>query len=487
MSRLSREKKREEKRSARSADPASPVVAPLDVRVPASGPGLGGASIGGVPVLPAPGEEVQHAVLSHLHRIALATGHPVVAMVQDDRIGYVVPLRVDLDGASHFAGEPARTAPPKDVPAPAPAPEPPAAPAPAPAARAVPAAPVTPAWQPEDAVPVRQEQPTHLLRALPDHAPQADQPDPAQSGPRSHPQSPSRLDDPAPTFRLRVVSEPPPATPYGTAVAPTGEFGPPPAMDGPPAPAPAPGPLPLPGPLTPLPAPAPAALPPAAEPPSPAAEPRGPASASAFGAPLGGAPEPHLDPYAVPDPDPKPTPARGFDAVAEAVLGDEPPTGSAGTDAPALLAEPIARISGAVKAGQIDVAAALAERTVAEASGTLGPEHPEVLRLLELTAYIAYLAGDPLRAFHLSLDLSRVHRRAGDAEAAYGNVQSAAAAWRAVREPVQGLQLGQELLGLWTELTFEDGPAAEDLGPLESARTRMNRLAERAARNPDAR
>ncbi|MGX1549350.1 tetratricopeptide repeat protein [Streptomyces adustus] len=466
MSRLSRDKKREEKRSARSADPASPVVAPLDVRVPASGPGLGGASIGGVPVLPAPGEEVQHAVLSHLHRIALATGHPVVAMVQDDRIGYVVPLRVDLDGASHFAGEPARITPPQDVPAPAPA-----------AAPVAPVAPVAPAWQPEDAVPVRPEPPTHLLRALPEHAPQADASEPAQPGPRSHPQPGPA--DPAPTFRLRVVSEPPPRTPYGTAVAPTGEFGPPPAMDGPPAPAPAPAP----GPLTPLPAPGPAALPPAAEPPSPTVEPR--SQAPALGASPGRAPEPHLDPYAVVDPDPKPTPARGFDAVAEAVLGDEPPTGSA--DAPALLAEPIARISGAVKAGQIDVAAALAERTVAEASGTLGREHPEVLRLLELTAYIAYLAGDPLRAFHLSLDLARVHRRAGDAEAAYGNVQSAAAAWRAVREPVQGLQLGQELLGLWTELTFEDGPAAEDLGPLESARTRMNRLAERAARNPDSR
>ncbi|MPY30667.1 tetratricopeptide repeat protein, partial [Streptomyces adustus] len=224
MSRLSRDKKREEKRSARSADPASPVVAPLDVRVPASGPGLGGASIGGVPVLPAPGEEVQHAVLSHLHRIALATGHPVVAMVQDDRIGYVVPLRVDLDGASHFAGEPARITPPQDVPAPAPA-----------AAPVAPVAPVAPAWQPEDAVPVRTEPPTHLLRALPEHAPQGDPSEPAQPGPRSHPQPGPA--DPAPTFRLRVVSEPPPRTPYGTAVAPTGEFGPPPTMDGPPAPA----------------------------------------------------------------------------------------------------------------------------------------------------------------------------------------------------------------------------------------------------------
>jgi hypothetical protein len=140
----------------------------------------------------------------------------------------------------------------------------------------------------------------------------------------------------------------------------------------------------------------------------------------------------------------------------------------------------LAQINEAVRAGRIDAAAALAERTVSEASGTLGPEHAEVLRLRELTAYIAYLAGDPLRSFHLSLDLARIRRRTRDAEAAYGNVQSAAAAWRAVRDPLQGLSLGTELLALWTELTSEEGPAAEDIEQLESARARMLRLADRA-------
>ncbi|MGJ5759336.1 hypothetical protein [Streptomyces galbus] len=145
-----------------------------------------------------------------------------------------------------------------------------------------------------------------------------------------------------------------------------------------------------------------------------------------------------------------------------------------------MLAEPMARINDAVRAGRIDAAAQLAERTVAEASGTLGPTHPEVLGLRELTAYIAYLAGDALRAFHVSLELAGIHRRAGDAEAAYGNVQSAAAAWRAVRDPLQGLNLGTELIGVWTELAAEDGPAAEDADQLESARARMLRLAQRA-------
>ncbi|MFD9001927.1 tetratricopeptide repeat protein [Streptomyces sp. NPDC059582] len=437
MSRLSREKKREDQRTARSAVPMTPARAPLDVRVPAAGPGAGGATIGGVPVVPDPGEEVQNAVLRHLHRIARATGQPVLALVRDDRIGYAVPIRVDLDGSSHFTGEPAATAPPQD-----------AVPTTPPAA---PAAPVTtpPAWQPEDAVrPQPQPQPLPL--------------------PDSEPLPEPLLDDPAPTFRLRTVQESATDTPYGTAAAPTGEFGPPPAMDGPPSPAPAAAPAPAPAPE-----PAPFTFgPPSAVPSEPHPEAH---------------PEP--DPYAVPEPapDPKATPARGFDAVAEAVLGDEPLGASGESGTPALLAEPMARISDAVKSGQIEEAAALAERTVAEASRSLGPEHPEVLRLLELTAYIAYLAGDPLRAFHLSLDLARVCHRAGNAEAAYGNVQSAAAAWRAVRDPVQGLRLGQDLLGLWTDLTSEDGPAADDIGQLESARARMNRLAERAARNADSR
>jgi hypothetical protein len=143
------------------------------------------------------------------------------------------------------------------------------------------------------------------------------------------------------------------------------------------------------------------------------------------------------------------------------------------------------RINEAVKAGRIDEAAGLAERTVADAATGLGPEHPEVLRLRELAAYIAYLAGDPLRSFHLSLDLARIRHRAHDVEAAYGNVQSAATAWRAVRDPEQGLALGRDLIDLWTELATEDGPAVDDIEQLESARARMGRLTERARRATD--
>ncbi|MEU5280785.1 tetratricopeptide repeat protein [Streptomyces asoensis] len=543
MSRLSREKKREQKHADRTAG----VVAPLDVHVRTGGT----ATMGGVPVVAADGEEIQRAVLSHLHRIALATGHPVCATVHDERIGYVVALRVDPDGSSHFTGEPSRLpaaaqapagetapaaapapqgpadpptggpapsaavapAPPAGVPAPAAgpsapdAPAPPPAPAPADGSRApapadgpAPAFPDAPAVTDtsaftdasaftdvsgfadgpvfvdapafvDDEPPARadRDEATHLLRQVPDPA----------------------VRDSALTFRMRALSEPeaeqaprPAPThgggtpPPGTVTAPTGVFGPPPSMDEQPAPdttststptppratAPAPSPIPAPIPL-PLPVPAPAPV---------------------SGAGAGPALKPLLPEGLVPDvafePDPgtKPTPARGFDAIAEAVLGDDPRTLHGDGSAPALLAEPNARINEAVRSGRTDAAAALAERTVVEASATLGPEHPEVLRLRELTAYIAYLAGDPLRAFHVSLDLTRIHRRAGDAEAAYGNVQSAAAAWRAVRDPFQGLNLGTELLALWTELTTEEGPAADDVEELESARARMLRLAARA-------
>ncbi|WP_329220132.1 tetratricopeptide repeat protein [Streptomyces sp. NBC_01485] len=438
MSRLSREKKREHNHDGRPVA----VVAPLDVHVR----GGGAASIGGVPVAAVDGEEIQRAVLSHLHRIALATGHPVLASVHDERIGYVVPLRVDPDGSSHFTAEPLRTT-------------------------ATPAtmnqAAMTPAVTREPAPDVRSGEPASAPAPVP--APVEDE-RPAQ--PRGD----------KPTYTLQAVPERPgprydtPAP--GTVTAPTGVFGPPPTMDDLPNPADAtptspptsnPTAPPTP-PLPPPPAPTPLPLP------TPTSTPTPPAPSPLL---------PHdliSDSAADLERDLKPTPARGFDAVAEAVLGvgDDPRTLQGEDGVPALLGEPVARINEAVRAGRIDAAAGLAERTVLEASGTLGPEHPEVLRLRELTAYIAYLAGDPVRSFHASLDLARIRRRTLDAEAAYGNVQSAATAWRAVRDPLQGLNLGTELLGLWTELTTEEGPAADDVEELESARARMLRLAERA-------
>ncbi|GHD94066.1 tetratricopeptide repeat protein [Streptomyces naganishii] len=447
MSRLSREKKREDQRAAQ---PAASAAAPIAVHVPLDG---AAASVGGVPVRSAPGEEIQHAVLDHLHRIALATGHPVLATVTDERIGYVVPLQVRRDGSSAFTAEPLPAPPAAPAPPPAPAPPvaPATAPAPAPPAPGSASAPRPPAPLPVSAAPPaapRREQATHVLRQVPEPVRE-----PAPTFPLravSEPVSP----DPEPgvptppTFPLRALPVPSDATPLGTATAPTGEFGPPPVMDAAPFTEPSPA--------------------PAAPKPAPAA---GPAPAPALAPDLA-----HI-----PDPDPKPTPARGFDAVAEAVLGEDPRT-AAGEGGAVLLAEPLARVNEAVKAGRIEEAAALAEATVTEASGTLGAEHPEVLRLRELTAYIAYLAGDALRAFTLSLELARIHRRAQDAEGAYGNVRSAASAWRAVRDPEQGLRLGRDLLDLWTELTAEDGPAADDIEQLESARARMGRLAERARR-----
>ncbi|WP_030221820.1 tetratricopeptide repeat protein [Streptomyces sp. NRRL WC-3626] len=391
MSRLSREKKREQQQAADAVDPAA---APIDVHVPLGGTG---ASVGGVTVIAGPGEEIQQAVLNRLHRIAIASGHAALATVHDERVGCVIPLRVDPDGSSHFTGQPVLTEPPRDR-----------EPAPTPGT----------------------DLPTHLLRPVPEQAAH----ETASAPPAPHRDSaptfklrplpgPGTPRDAAPTFPLRAVPEPAEPTPPGTVVPPTGEFGPPPPMDARPHPEP--------GPVT-------------------------PAPESAY------------------EPDPKPTPPRGFDAVAEAVLGDEPPA------AENHLAEPMARINDAVRTGRIDEAARLAEETVTEASGTLGPDHPEVLRLRELAAYIAYLAGEPLRAFRISLDLAVICRRAGDAEAAYGNVRSAATAWRAVRDPGPGLELGHELITLWTELTTEDGPAADEIEELESARARMGRLTERA-------
>ncbi|POX53505.1 hypothetical protein C3488_05785, partial [Streptomyces sp. Ru72] len=112
MSRLSRGQKRGRSfaEAASDGDTGSGVT-PIEVRVPSGArdgvPGAG-ATVGGMPVAAGPGEPLQQAVLDHLHRLARATGHPVLASVHDERIGYVVPIRVHVDGSSEFAGEPVR-------------------------------------------------------------------------------------------------------------------------------------------------------------------------------------------------------------------------------------------------------------------------------------------------------------------------------------------------------------------------------------------
>ncbi|MGC4986165.1 hypothetical protein ACLQ18_37180 [Streptomyces sp. DT193] len=664
MSRLSREQKRELKRQRSTAGAGGQPTAgmtPIEVHVPASAdaavaPGSAGvrgcATVGGMPVVAAPGETVQGAILNYLHRLALATGHPVLASIHDERIGFVVPLQVHVDGSSRYTAEPVRVAPPappvqpreprpegrphlpsqehrhtppeghQQSPAhtftepppherrPQPSvrdqrPEPPAQRRPEVPAPPLPPVPVSaepPVHAPEapevpeaPAVP-RRDKATFLLRAVPE-PPARPLPGPETGTPSAPVTTPEAVPAPAPEYppmappapepsvRPESVAEPRPAPVRRPEPAVTAEFVPQPQPQPQPqsvrpaspesVPATAPAPMPAP-----VPAPAPAAM---AEPvvtadlgrgagagagpanggavapapgpdPVPAADPAVPgtptpstfvlravpepkplpgaastrvlravpeSAAAAAPAPTGEfgpvpvtgpVPEPERapEPKAAaperkpasamealsllgpePEPDPKPTPARGFDAVAEAVLAPSPQEPAAERNAAsAFLAEPVARINEAVKMGRIEAAAGMAERAVAEAAQSLGQEHPEVLKLRELTAYIAYLAGDALRSFHLSLDLARVRRRHRDSGAAYGNVQSAAAAWRAVRDPLQGLHLGRDLIGLWTELAADDGPAADDLEQLESARTRMVRLAERArlaADNPYAR
>ncbi|WP_031477958.1 tetratricopeptide repeat protein [Streptomyces bicolor] len=478
MSRLSRAKKREQKRAAASAAPAA---APIDVRVPAVGPGASGASIGGVPVAAAPGEEIQHVVLTHLQRIALASGHPVHATVHDERIGYVVPLLVDADGSSRFTADPVRTAPPVErtvpsaertaspgeqaLPGDADAVRHPVVP---PASSMPPASPVQsasetpPAPPAPDATPYR-DRPTHVLRPLQD---------PSQDAP--------------PTFRMRTLSGPVQDRVPGTVAPPLGEFGPPPPMDARPLPTDVPqadvppvG-MPIPGGPTP-------GVPRVDQAPDHVREPT-PLPARDSTPARDSAPArhsaPERDPLLLSEPDPDPTPPpRGFDAVAEAVLGDGRPAPTADASP---FAEQVARIHEAVTAGRTTEAAELAERAVAEASAVLGQAHAEVLWIRELAAYIAYLTGDPVQAFRLSLEVSRTHHRIGDADAAYGSLHGAATAWRAVRDPALGLDLGRELLGLWTEqLATEGGPAAADIEELESARARMDRLATRAAKSAE--
>ncbi|MFE0921125.1 tetratricopeptide repeat protein [Streptomyces nigra] len=428
MSRLSRAMKREQKRAASAGGSVAPAPAPIDVRVPVAGPG---ASIGGVPVTAAPGEEIQRAVLTHLHRIAVAAGHPVHAMVHDERIGYVVPLCVEQDGSSRYTAEPLRTEP-----------------AHVPDTPGVPVPPASSVVEPEE------DRATRVLR--PRRAPEPDAP---------------------PTFRLRTVSRRTDDAAPGTVAAPLGEFGPPPVMDGY-------GAAPDAGSTD---APAPDAR--TSDAPAPDVRASDVRAPDVRASDVHVAPEPRPLPTAsaVPDPEslpvsaPEPAPPRGFDAVAESVLDDDaqPQPGAADVSP---FAGPMARVHDAVRAGRTAEAAELVGRAVAEAAALLGADHAEVLRMRELDAYIAYLAGEPERAFALALDVAWAYRRTGDAEASYSSLQGAATAWRAVRDPALGQELGRNLLGLWNDLVAEGVPTAEEAEELESARARMDRLAARAAR-----
>lgn len=186
-------------------------------------------------------------------------------------------------------------------------------------------------------------------------------------------------------------------------------------------------------------------------------------------------------PAGVPAPAPEPAVPVAPEPVTAPAAPATPRTAPAATTesvAPSLLAEPVLRINEAVQSGRIESAAAMAEQSIASATKTLGEQHPEVLQLRELAAYIAYLAGDAQRSFALSMDLARIRRRQGDVRA-HVNVQSAAAAWRAVRDPSRGLDIGRELIDLWSELAADGGPAAVDIQQLEAARARMGRLTER--------
>ncbi|AYC39287.1 tetratricopeptide repeat protein [Streptomyces griseorubiginosus] len=571
MSRLSRDKKRDQQWGA----------TPIDVRVPLTGEC---ATVAGRTVTAPPGEELHQAVLTHLHHLALSTGHPVHATVHDARIGYVVPLEITTDGSSRFTAEPIRmprpeepapetprpfeapsgpillptTPHPEPRPGPGPAsaapgrhdggaedagspapydrvsggagassfapvaeppaapaaydrePEPSAAPAPydrvsggagtsapydrepeppaAPAAydrapehSSAPAPPDQPVRQFDE--PGRESDVTFRMRKLSVPQPSDAEPDPTQALRHvqdTRPPSAADASDSAPlpdqsspSGRPSPLQAPPPAP--GTAVPPTGAFGPPPVMDARPASAAEPLASPRSA-YTPTPFPSTTPTPP---PTDTRPTPLPPTDLTATPLPSAGStprPVPLLTPVPLlDDPDPQPAPVRGFDAVAEAVMGE----GLVVEDT-AVLGEPVERISAAVREGRTEAAAELAQDVVAEASRTLGEEHPDVLRVRELAAYIAYLGGEPEQAAVISLDLAGIQHRAGDAESAYGNVQSAVTAWKAVRNPSRGLALGSDLLALWTEMAAGEGPAAGEPDRLESARSRMLRLAERA-------
>ncbi|MFD4541389.1 tetratricopeptide repeat protein [Streptomyces bauhiniae] len=465
MSRLSFEKRR--------AD------LPVQVRVSAAGT----ASVAGTPVLRAPDEDIHDAVLNHLHHLATSHGLPIRATIHDDAAGCLVPLEISPDGTTRMTGEPTRlpaapgtVQPPRGVFGPPPVmggaegepiperrpraasgtvnfrkpkhgPGYKAAPAPGPglALGAMPAAGPGPELV-LGTKPASGLGPEHVLGAMPAAGP----------GPELVlGTKPSSGPGPEHVLGAKAASGPGPEHVLGAKAAP----GPGPELVLGATPAPGPGPELALG-AKPAPGPGPELV-------------------------LGAKPTPGPGPELVlglkpaPEAEPEPIPPSRFDAIAEEMLA-EAPVGET-SDGDEVWTAALARVGDAVREGEVERAAELASRAVAKASRALGPRHPEVLHLRELCAYIAYLTGDPARAFDLSLDLARKRAESGDPAAAYSNVRSAATAWRAVGDAEQALRMGRELIDVWTALAAKPGPAASDPRPLESAHTRMTRLTARAA------
>ncbi|MCP3766798.1 MULTISPECIES: tetratricopeptide repeat protein [unclassified Streptomyces] len=411
MSRFSRSTNKRQKIQGERTPPPASGLRPIDVHVSADGR----ASVGGLQVTPGPDENLQDAVLNHLHRLVLATGHPVAATVHDERIGFSTSIQVVADGSSSFAAEPVRLA-----------------------ARA--------------AVEGKAEAPAATAGAVP----------PGTSGVHAEPvtqgageASPARE---APDAMTRMRSEAL-AVDGASEVSMTHGAGEPFMTRGMPEASVTPDALPL------------------------AAVPSPPPLRDKATRLLRAVPEP-APVQAVPEP----APVQEVPAAERPAPVDQPGSvaASTGAMAPSLLAEPVWRINEAVRMGRIESAAAMAEQAIGSAAQTLGMEHPEVLQLRELAAYIAYLAGDGRRSFALSMGLARARRRQ-DSARAFDNVQSAAAAWRTLRDPVLGLSLGNQLVALWSDMAAEGGPAAADPAQLDSVRARMGRLAERAGALSDHR
>ncbi len=203
-------------------------------------------------------------------------------------------------------------------------------------------------------------------------------------------------------------------------------------------------------------APAPATVPAVAEP--------APASA----------PQPGPAPVMAPEPDAKavtPVAAGAVPAPEPAGVASPPPT------SPDLIDGPVARINEAIQRGWIEWAAGHARESTATAAESLGWDDPGVLRLRELNAYVAFVAGDVRRSFNSSLEIARIRSSRQD-PLALQSVHNAAAAWAKVAEPVEAIAMGRDLVALWVLAA----PEGFDTSHLDAARARIARLEERAAR-----
>lgn len=122
-------------------------------------------------------------------------------------------------------------------------------------------------------------------------------------------------------------------------------------------------------------------------------------------------------------------------------------------------AESLAQVRDHLDAGRTDQAGELAARLDTQAAGVLGVSHPEALRVREVHAQAAALAGDVVGAVQLYRDVAERWHYRGDAELAETVAGHAETLWMRMTHVGQALSAGVDVIRMRNQIPGRAGEA----------------------------